>query len=244
MLRRLVSTSFVSFILRSDSTFELSIAFKNILLCCRLLPPDMHTHIYNNLPYYLEYGKHMATIYRQDWPETDELVSFLFDFDRAPFSYSHLAKTEKDHFSAFIEILWDEICVILVALHSSGLTEDQLIAKLKYVWLGVKRPKFKGECWKDIAARIAKGKDWIPEYGWSVIDSLSRGLELTDECMDLHLFLEAVLACRNNRFQRMKKFSDAFRDKSKDGKKTQCLVSKVFEGIKDKGWTHEMIILA
>jgi hypothetical protein len=242
--RLLISpTSVISFILNSDRSFLLSKAFSNLLVCCRMLPPRYQVPLYHNMHHFIEYGKTMAEIHGQDWPDTDELVSCLFEFDVAPVSYSHSAeKVRKNRFS-FFETLWSELPLILRSLLRSGFTKDQCLEKVKFVWDAVKSQKFEGESWGHIARRIAKGKSWIPEGdSWDIFHDLSKRLFSESEHSDLYLFIEVFLLFQDNR--RVHAIIQAYRDHSEKGKKIQLLLSQVFKRMADQRWTHELLVFA
>jgi hypothetical protein len=95
--RTLALDNIFSFIVHSDSSHDLSKAFKNLLLCFRVLPPRQQIGLYHNLDQLITCGKEMASVHGQEWPETDSLVSCLFDFDSAPVSYSNSAKSIWEH---------------------------------------------------------------------------------------------------------------------------------------------------
>jgi hypothetical protein len=102
--------------------------------------PRQQIGLYHNLDQLITCGKEIASVHGQEWPETDMLVSCLFDFDLAPVSYSNSAKSTKEHRFAFIETIWDQIPVIIQSSCKVGGSVGEIAVHLGKIWRAVISP--------------------------------------------------------------------------------------------------------
>jgi hypothetical protein len=231
-----------------DPTSNINTVLTNLLLCCRILPPEKQGTIYVNLLKIYETASETAKIFKMNnFLHLTHFVPILFEFNSLPVSYSQSATTMNQHLSVFSETMWDMFPLIVESTEYCENAFEICSYYLERIWFSVIKPKREEEKWNEIVMRIRKQSSWIPEKSVQGFLLMADSLyENSGSDHNLSLFIYSLLANRvptADAKRILGRIVEAFTMYSKLGIETQLLVSELLVGL-DYSWSSETIEFA
>jgi hypothetical protein len=225
-------------ILNANSASDINQIYVNMLLSCRVIPPEAQKEIYDNLKPLYKAAITMCSIHDGQETTLSESATTLFlpaifEFDLLPLSYSKSAVTREDHFHAFIETTWDLFPSIFYSVRFAWPVKKSVLKLYaESLYASVRSPKFEDETWDSIVCRVAKKPDWAENLLSLYAPTYLPGDSAASQ--ELACFIFTLVNMDQD--QITSELVEIFEDHSEKGRKTQRLVSElVFAPISKSG---------